>query len=132
MSVASDEAAVRTYLRLIVDAAVRQADEMGTAEEQFVAVAARWAKRTGVDRRTLAGIGVPRKVLDRARVVQQPIGLHVRRHYSKTPFDIATLARRACVSEGSVRQAIVDDVRTGHLQQAASEGRAASWRLAAR
>lgn len=132
MSVASDEAAVRVYLRLLVGAPVRTADAILAAEQNFVAVAARWAKRTGVDRRTVAGLGVSKKVLDRAGIVQAPIGVLVRRHYSRTPFDVAILARRACVSEGSVRQTVADDERAGVIQRTPSTGRATSWRLASR
>ncbi len=130
MSVASDEAAVRSYLRLVVGAPLQATDAVPPAEQNFVAVAARWAKRTGVDRRTLAGLGVPKTVLDRAGVVQPPIGVLVGGHYSRTPFDVTTLARRACVSERSVRQAVADDERAGVIQRMPSTGRASSWRAA--
>lgn len=132
MSVATDESAARAYLRLLVGAPLRTADTILPAEQNFVAVAARWAKRTGVDRRSLAGLGVPKQILDLASVVQPPVGVLVRRHYSRTPFDVAIVARRACVSDGSVRQTIADDERAGVIQRTPSTGRATSWRLAAR
>lgn len=132
MSIASDESAARAYLRALAGAPERVADSVLSTEQRFVAVAARWTKRTGIDRRTLAALGVPKKVLDRAGIVQPPIGLLVRQHYSRKPFDVATLARRACVSEGSVRRTIADDETTGVIQRAPSDGRATSWHVVTR
>lgn len=132
MSVASDEASVRAYLRLLVGAPERGGDTMRSSERDFIAVGARWARRTGVDRRTLAGLGVPKSVLDRAGIIQPSIDVLVRHGYSRTPFDVATLARRACVSEGSVRQTLADDERVGTVEQVPSTGRAHTWRRATR
>lgn len=130
MSNTSDEAAVRTYLRLLVGAPERAGDSMQSAERKFIAVVARWSRRTGVDRRTLAGLGVPKAVLDRAGMIQPPVDEFVRRSYTRTPFDVATLARRACVSEGSVRQTLADDERTGLVERVTSPSRATRWRKA--
>ena len=132
MSVMSDEAAVRVYLRSLVGAPVGADAATLPAEEEFVAVAARWAERNGVDRRTLAALGVPKPVLDRAGIVQPSIRHLVRQHYSTDPFDVATLARRACVSRGSVRQAIAEDERAGLIQRISSNGRATCWRQGSR
>lgn len=132
MSVASDEAAARSYLRLLVGAPEGAANAAQSTELEFIAVAARWAERTGVDRQTLVRLGVPKNVLDRAGIIQVPIEALVRRFYSTTPFDVATLARRSCVSEGSVRQALANDERTARVQRVASAGRAVMWRRVGR
>jgi hypothetical protein len=129
MSIASDEAAVRSYLRLLVGAPVRATDEAAVTEQGFVAAAARWAGRNGVDRRTLSGVGVPKATLDRAGLRQPSIEVLIRHHYSTTPFSVATLARRSCTSEASVRQTLADDLRAGVVEQMPGPGRATMWRL---
>lgn len=128
MSVVTDEAFVRAYLRSLIGAPERGAD-VGTIEAGFLRAGARWASRVGVDRRTLATFGVPRPVLDRAGIFQPPIEDLVRAHYSQRPFDVATLARRSCVSAGSVRLALVEDERAGRVERVASHGRATTWQV---
>src|SRR5258708_13102488 len=51
-----DEAAVRTYLRLLVEAPLRSSDRLGPAETPFVDLAAECARRPGSDPRTLPPI----------------------------------------------------------------------------
>lgn len=132
MSIATDEAAVRKYLRLVVGAPERTSDDLSTAARAFIRVAARWSSRNGVDRRTLALIGVPNAVLDDAGVTQPSVDEIVRPHYSRQPFDVATVVRRACVGEASVRRVIAQDEDTGLIERVDRPGRSAAWRRAKR
>jgi hypothetical protein len=132
MSIATDEATVRTYLRALVGAPERRTDELAVAEDGFVRVGARWCARAGVDRRTLANVGVPKSVLDLAAIIQAPIEDVVRAHYSRQPFDLPTLTRRACVGEASVRKTVAQDERIGRIERVNRPGRSVVWRLTKR
>lgn len=129
MSVLTDEALVRAYLRSLVGRPERIADNLESTEPGFLHSGARWARRNGVDMRTLAGLGVARDVLDRAGIVQPPIEELVRAHYSRRPFDVATLTRRSCVSAGAVRQTLADDERLGRVERVTRPGCATGWRV---
>ena len=124
-----DEAEVRTYLRLLVGEPVRASDRLDPAEEAFVEVAAGWSERSGVDRRTLADLGVPRKVLDAAGIAATPVAELVRRQYGKTPFTSSDLVRRSGVSQARVRTVLAEDEERGRVTRVASEGRATQYRL---
>jgi hypothetical protein len=130
-----EETAVRAYLRLLVGAPVRASDRVETCEPAFVEVVATWSERTGVDRRTLASIGVPREVLDEAGVRPTPVGDLIRRHYCADPFTVFDLARRSGVSIASVRGVIARDEQSGQLKRVGTTGRKVlyglgSWRQA--
>ena len=118
-----DGMAVRRYLRSLVGAPLRGAADPSELEADFVAAAAPWAARAGVDRQTLAGIGVPRRVLDRAGVARATVAERLRRHWDPDPFTIADLARRSGIAESAVRQAVADEERTGSLIRTGRDGR---------
>lgn len=124
-----DEAKVRSYLRLLVDAPVRTSDRLDPAEQAFVEAAARWSARSGVDRRTLTDLGVPRKVLDAAGIAATPVAELVRRQYGKTPFSSVDLVRRSGVSQASVRTVLAEDEKCGRITRVPSEGRAIHYRM---
>lgn len=123
-----DEAKVRAYLRLLVEAPVRASDRLDLAEEAFVEVAGDWSARSGVDRRTLADLGVPRKVLDAAGIIATPVAELVRRQYGKAPFTAADLARKSGASLASVRTVLAEDERGGQVTRVPGEGRAIRYR----
>lgn len=123
------EAKVRTYLRLLVDAPVRVSDRLDRAETAFIEAAAGWSERSGVDRKTLADIGVPREVLDAAGIDATPVAELVRRQYGKSPFSAADLVRRSGVSMASVRSVLAEDEQAGRIRRAKSEGRAIHYGL---
>jgi len=125
-----DESKVRTYLRLLVEAPVRVSDRVEPAEVAFVEVGADWAARSGVDRSTLAKLGVPRRVLDAAGISPTPIGELVQRQYGTTPFTGADLMRKSGVSMASVRNVLAEDERAGRIRRVASKGRAIRYELA--
>src|SRR3981081_1458200 len=79
---ASDESTVRRYLRALVGFPLRAADEATEAEAQGMAVLPRWARRAGVDRRTLRTLGVSRRTLDRVGIVQKPTEEGLRRYWN--------------------------------------------------
>lgn len=124
-----DEPSIRTYLRLLVGAPVRGSDRLEPAEAAFVGSAAEWAKRAGVDRKTLAGIGVPRQVLDAADVRGISVADLIRRQYPTSPFTIAEVTRRSGVSPASVRNVVAEDERAGRVQRLATKGRTAHYGL---
>jgi hypothetical protein len=102
-------------------------DTVEAARDAFVDVAAGWSARTGVDRRTLMGLGVEGAVLDEAGV-QQPLSHEVVRGWWPTgPFTAADLARRSGLSEPTVRRAIACDESAGLLRRTAGHGRAVLW-----
>lgn len=105
-----DEAKVRSYLRLLIDAPIRASDTIDRAETAFIDVAASWSERSGVDRRTLADLGVPREVLDAAGIGATPVAELARRQYETSLFTAADLARRSGVSMASVRSVLAEDV----------------------
>jgi hypothetical protein len=125
----SEDDAVRGYLRALVGAPVRSSDRVDCSESGFVEAAARWSTRSGVDRRTLACLGVPRRVLDAAGLRATPVGELVRRHYGTDPFTAADLVRKSGVSAASVRGALVEDVEAGRLERIGTAGRMALYRL---
>lgn len=123
------EAKVRTYLRLLVEVPVRASDRLDPAETAFIEVAAGWSARSGVDRRTLADLGVPREVLDAAGIVGTPVADLVRRQYGTAPFTAADLVRRSGASLASVRTVLAEDEKGGRVTRVPSEGRAFRYRL---
>ena len=125
----NDEAKVRTYLRLLVDAPVRASDRLEPAEAAFIDVAARWSQRSGVDRRTLAGLGVPREVLDSAGIAATPVGELVRRQYGQSLFTAADLVRKSGVSMASVRTILAEDEQVQRIKRVKREGRAIYYGL---
>lgn len=128
MTLEADESAVRAYLRATVGSPERASESAGTTEPRFVEACARWASRAGVDRATLERLGVPRSVLDAAGVQQRNVVERIRSYYTSEPFDAATLARRACLSESAVRRALAQDERAGLIRRAPVQGRAILWR----
>lgn len=124
-----DEAKVRTYLRLLVEAPARASDRLDPAEAAFIEVAAGWSARSWVDRRTLANLGVPRKVLDAAGIAAIPAAELVRHQYGTSPFTAADLVRKSGVSMASVRTVLAEDERAGRVGRVKSEGRAIHYRL---
>jgi hypothetical protein len=124
-----DEAKVRTYLRLLVEAPVRASDRLDPAEASFIEMAADWSARAGVDRRTLADLGVSREVLDAAGIVAIPAAELVRRQYGKGTFTAADLVRRSGVSMASVRSVLAEDELAGRVRRVPSEGRAILYGL---
>ena len=125
----ADESAVRTYLRLLAGAPVRSSDRVEKAESDFIAAAADWAAEAGVDRRTLAEVGVSRQVLDAAGIRATPIAELIRRQYGTNPFTVADLARKSGASTASVRSVLAEDERTGQLKRVASTGRTVLYGL---
>jgi hypothetical protein len=128
-SAQDDEAKIRTYLRLLVEAPVRASDRLCAAEAAFIEIAADWSARSGVDRRTLADLGVPRDILDAAGIERTPVAELVRRQYSSDPFTVADLVRRSGVSTASVRAVLAEDERSGWIGRLASRGRAITYGL---
>jgi hypothetical protein len=124
-----DEAAIRTYLRLIADVPQRSSDRVGPAETAFIESAAEWAKGAGVDRRTLADVGVPAQVLDAAGIRNVPVADLIRRQYGTSSFTIAEIARRSGVSVASVRNVVAEDERARRVVRLANEGRAVQFGL---
>lgn len=124
-----EESKVRTYLRILVDAPLRASDRLDAAEEAFITVGAAWSERSGVDRRTLAALGVPREVLDAAGIAQTPVGELVRRQYGTGSFTVADLARKAGVSMASVRIVLAEDEQAGRITRVKSTGRAVRYGL---
>lgn len=124
-----DEAKVRTYLRLLVDAPLRKSDRFEQAETAFAEVASRWCKRSGVDRRTMARLGVRREVLDAAGVSATPVAELVRRQYGKSTFSAAGLVRRSGVSMASVRSVLAEDEEAGRVVRIGRESRMIHYRL---
>ena len=124
-----NEAKVRTYLRLLVEAPVRASDRLDPAEAAFIEVAAGWSARSWVDRRTLTDLGVPRRVLDAAGIGATPVAELVRRQYGTSPFTAADLVRKSGVSMASVRTVLAEDERAGRVGRVKSEGRAIHYRL---
>lgn len=124
-----DEAKVRTYLRLLLGVPVRASDRLEPAEAAFIEVAAGWSGRSGVDRRTLADLGVPREVLDSAGIAATPVGELVRRQYGQSPFTAADLVRKSGVSVASVRAVLAEDERAKRIKRVKSEGRAIHYGL---
>jgi hypothetical protein len=118
-----DEAKVRTYLRLLIGAPARAADRLDRAETAFIDAAAGWSERSGVDRKTLADLGVPREILDAAGLRATPVAELVRRQYGKSPFTAADLVRKSGVSMASVRNVLAEDEQTGRVTRVRSEGR---------
>jgi hypothetical protein len=119
----SEDDAVRGYLRALAGAPVRSADRVDTAESGFVEAAAGWAARSGADRRTLARLGVPRRVLDAAGLRPTPVGDLVRRQYGTDPFTAAELVRKSGVSATTVRNVLIEDVEAGRLERIEAAGR---------
>lgn len=124
-----DEAKVRTYLRILLGSPVRASDRLESAEAAFIDVAAGWSERSGVDRKTLADLGVPRGVLDSAGIAATRVGELVRRQYGQDPFTAADLVRKAGVSLASVRTVLAEDERTRRIKRVKSEGRAIHYGL---
>lgn len=124
---ASDEAAVRRYLRALIGVPLTASDSIGETEDGFVDAATRWCERTAVDRRTLLHLGVDRRILDVAGVRQAPTNEVLRRHWPEGAFSASDLARRSGFSEPAVRRAIARDEEAGLLRRASGEGRAAWW-----
>lgn len=128
MTASKEDAAVRSYLRALVGEPVRIRDTVASTEPGFVAVAAAWARRTGVDRRSLQLLGVPTETLDRAGVVQPPVHELVRAEYDAEDFTIADLVGKSCVSVSSVRSTVLEDAAAGVIERVASPERAHRWR----
>lgn len=126
---ADDEAVVRAYLRLLVGAPLRASDRLETVEPAFVDVVDRWSERAGIDRRTLAAVGVPRRVLNEAGIRPTPVGELIRRQYSAEPFSVIDLVRRSGASPASVRGVIAEDEQNGQLKRVGSAGRNILYRL---
>lgn len=124
---ATDDAAVRRYLRALIGAPLSASDSMDEAEASFVDVARRWSERTGVDRRALLDLGVNRRVLDAAGVRQTPINEVLRRYWPEGEVSASDLARRSGFSEPTVRKAIARDEEAGLLKRAPGGGRAVQW-----
>lgn len=125
----SEDEAVRSYLRALVGAPVRTADRVAKAESSFVESAASWATRSGVDRRTLARLGVPRRVLEAAGLRPTPVGDLVRRQYETGPFTASALVRKSGVSATTVRGVLKEDVEAGRLERIEAAGRMVLYRL---
>lgn len=124
-----DEAKVRTYLRLLVEAPIRTSDRFDPAEAAFIEVAAGWSAHAGVDRRTLADLGVSREVLDAAGISATPVAELVRRQYGTSAFTAADLVRRSGVSMPSVRSVLAEDEQSGQIRRVKSQGRAILYGL---
>jgi hypothetical protein len=125
----TDENAVRAYLRAVIGAPLRaSAGNPAKGEAAFVGAAQRWAKQAGVDRRTLARIGVTRRVLDAAGVAAVSAEARIRRLYTREPFTVAQLAKRAGVTEASVRRVLAIHEETGEIVRAGRVGRALQYR----
>jgi hypothetical protein len=124
----SDELAVRAYLRVLVGAPVRSADKVGTVEGPFVKAVGRWSERKGVDRRTLARIGVKQRVLEASGLEPTPVSEVVRRHYGKQPFTVADIARLSGVSAASVRKTVYEDESKGLVEEVEATSRALLFR----
>lgn len=127
MTIDADDAAVRAYLRAVVGSPERAKDSVANTESGFVKAGARWAARSNVDRSTLEHLGVPRSVLDAAGVRQPPVADRIRPFYTAEPFNAATLARRACLSESAVRRALLRDELQGLVGRVLTPGRAVLW-----
>jgi len=128
-SAADDALAVRAYLRALVGAPLRAGDTAESTEASFIGTAARWSRRTKVDRRTLLGMGVESSVLDAAGVYPTPVADIVRRYYTRKPFSVAVLARRAGVSTASARSTVSLDEASGQLAFHGCEGNTALYVL---
>jgi hypothetical protein len=128
-SASEDDDAIRGYLRALVGAPVRSSDRVETSEPGFVEAAARWSTRSGVDRKTLASLGVPRRVLDAAGLRLTSVGDLVRRHYGSEPFTAAELVRKSGVSATSVRDVLMEDVEVGRLERIGAAGRTVLYGL---
>ena len=107
---------------------MRRSDEVGTTEADFVAVVARWAHASGVDRRTLSYVGVPAAVLKAAGVKHTPVPDLVRPHYSSDPLTATDLVRRSGATLSSVRTVIAADERSGLLERV-RKGTTVAYRL---
>lgn len=118
-----DEAKVRSYLRILVEAPVRASDRLESVERGFIDVAAGWAAQSGVDRKTLAGVGVSHEVLDAAGIAPTPVAELVRRQYRTSPFTVADLVRTSGVSVASVRNVVAEDEQAGRIGRVESVGR---------
>lgn len=129
MTIESDEAAVRAYLRVVIGAPERATATIASTEAGFISCAARWARRHGVDRATLRALGVRQPVLELAAVTQLTAGDMVRRHYSRKPFDVASLARRSVVTVTTVRRTVTQDAQAGIIELVPHQGRGSRWRL---
>ena len=129
MTIESDEAAVRAYLRVVVGAPERATATIESTEAGFIACAARWARRQGVDHATLRALGVRQPVLELAAVAQLTAGDMVRRHYSRKPFDVGSLARRSAVTATTVRRTVAQDAQAGIIELVPQQGRGSRWRL---
>lgn len=128
MTPSEDDTAVRSYLRAVVGEPVRVRDTVASTEPGFVTLAAEWAQRWGVDRRSLRALGVPKEALDDAGIVQPPVQELVRAEYDSEGFTIADLVARSCVSPSSVRSTVSDDEEAGIIERMPSPGQAHRWR----
>ena len=124
-----DEATVRTYLRALIGSPVRSSDRTEDSEPAFVQTIASWSEWAGVDRRTLAAVGVPRRLLNEAGVRRTPVGDLVRRRYTTDTFTVAELVRRSGASPSSVRKVLAEDERVGRLKRVATTGRTVLYGL---
>lgn len=70
-------------------------------------------RRRGPLRRLLARLTTPRG--------------RIRPFYTAEPFNVATLARRACLSESAVRRALLRDELQGLVGRVLTPGRAVLW-----
>lgn len=127
-----DYTEAKAYLRAVIGAPLGRGDTVESTEPGFVSSAADWAKTAGVDRQTLLTLGVPPSVLDRAGIAPTPVVDLIREFYGPEPFSVSDLARRACVSEASVRKALAIDERAGLVRRHGQIGRAVLWQEAPR
>lgn len=127
VTIASDESAVRRYLRALAGAPEVGSDSVLGTEAAFVKAIVRWSQRSGVDYRTLREFGVPKSTLDAAGLKQPDVAQILRPYFTVTPFDVATIARRACVPVAPVRAALNEQTLAGRLRPVESGSATHQW-----
>jgi hypothetical protein len=114
----------------VIGASIRRDDTVESTQAAFIAVAAEWCVRSGVDRDTLFTLGIDRTTLRRAGVAPRPTHELLRAWWPAASFTVADLARRSGYSEPTVRRALAVDERSGLLRRVATNARATAWERA--
>lgn len=128
-----DESAVRDYLRFLVNFQSRHLTEYDEErlEIAFISSVNRWLKATNVDSGTLVQFGVPRRILNMARLKEISQSDVVRRGYTVEPFSTATLSQSLSISITSVRKTMNLDERNGLIEMCEVDGKTIFYRLLA-
>lgn len=129
----SDESAVRAYLRFLVDSQSRHftRDKEERLEFAFISSVNRWLEAANVDSSTLAQFGVPRRILNSARLKAASHSDVVRRYYTVEPFSAAILAQSLSISITSVRKTMNLDEGNGLIEMCEVDGKTNFYRLVA-